>query len=489
MFRPIKVTSIILSLFLVIQGCSRSPSEQDFHTILVKASADSVIAHVFELADAKYEGRPTGMPSMIEASEYIRSKMKDYNLKPGVHDTSYFQWWTVDYNQILEPAVLQASIGGRTMRFTLLEDFIPSSRTGAGTFANKPLMLVDSSATDAEIASTRNNVVLFVPPSVIPQPDVDLSPYESRGLRRQYIASMIKKFADAGTAALLLEGGTSGSISTASYEGLPVYQITPDVVNRLTEPRYLSAKQGSIQRATQVRLSGEIHTNFHHNRPTVNVVGLLEGADRRLKNEYVIICAHTDHVGTIAGQIHYGAHDNASGTAVVLELARMFGEFAEMGFRPRRSILFIGFSGEEMGLLGSKYYVYDDPIVPLENTHAVLNLDILGGGTGYMAVGGITYPHYFSLIEEINDARFGHELLKRPNAANSDHYFFGEEGVPSVFLYALTGPPIGIHTPTDTADKMDPEFMKQTSQFTFTIAWDLANRRDLDNLSERPENE
>lgn len=489
MVRQIKVSSIIISLFLLIQGCSRSPSEQDFHTILVKASADSVIAHVFELADAKYEGRPTGMPSMIEASEYIRSKMKDYNLKPGVHDTSYFQWWTVDYNQILEPAVLQASIGGRTIRFTLLEDFIPSSRTGAGTFANKPLMLVDSSATDAEIASTRNNVVLFVPPSVIPQPDVDLSPYESRGLRRQYIASMIKKFADAGTAALLLEGGTSGSISTASYEGLPVYQITPDVVNRLTEPRYLSARQGSIQRAPQVRLSGEIHTNFHQNRQTVNVVGLLEGTDRRLKNEYVIICAHTDHVGTIAGQIHYGAHDNTSGTAVMLELARMFGEFAEMGLRPGRSILFIGFSGEEMGLLGSKYYVYDDPIVPLESTHAVLNLDILGGGTGYMAVGGITYPHYFSLIEEINDSRFGHELLKRPNAANSDHYFFGEEGIPSVFLYALTGPPIGIHTLTDTADKMDPEFMKQTSQFTFLIAWDLANRRDPDNLSERLVNE
>ncbi len=488
MQRIVKIPLLALTVVFLLSGCSREPSEQDLHSILGKASADSVIAHVFELADGKYKGRPTGTPVMMDASDYVRNKMKGYNLQPVVYDTSYFQWWTVDYNEILEPAVLLASIGGRSVHFNVLDDFIPASTTGSGSFSNRPFMIIDSSATDSDIAAARNAVVLFIPPSVIPGPDEDLTPYEARGLRRAYIADMTRRFAEAGAAALLLRGSTAGSISNNVIEGLPVYQVTDDVVDQLTQPRYLARQQGAVRRAPQIRLSGEIHTKFHREQPTVNVAGLLEGRDRRLRDEYVIICAHTDHVGTIAGHIHYGAHDNASGTAVMLELARMFDEFAEMGFRPRRSILFIGFSGEEMGLLGSKYYVYEDPIVPHENTHAVLNLDILGGGTGYMAVGGVTYPNYFSLIEEINETRFGHELLKRPNAANSDHYFFGEEGMPSIFLYALTGPPIGIHTPTDTADKMDPEFMKQTSQFTFSIVWDLANRRDLDNLSERVTN-
>jgi hypothetical protein len=484
----IRNTAIIAFLIVCIMGCGRGPSDQDMHTLLGMASADSVIAHVFELADGKYEGRPTGMPSMIAASEYIRGKMADYGLQPGVGDTSYFQWWTVDYNQILEPAELRATIGGRNVRFTLLEDFIPSSRTGSGRFTNRPFMIVDSSATQTEIAATRDHVVLFIPPRVIPESDVDMSPYESRGLRRRYIGEMIQRFADAGTSALLLRGGTSGSISTMTYEGLPVYQVTPEVIDRITQARLLAARRGAIQRAPQVRFSGEVRTEFHRDRPTVNVVGLLEGSDRRLRNEYIVICAHTDHVGTIAGQIHYGAHDNASGTAIMLELARLFNSFADMGYRPRRSILFVGFSGEEMGLLGSKHFVYEDPIIPLDNIHAVLNLDILGGGTGYMAVGGSTYPNYYAFIEEINETGYGHELLKRPNAANSDHYFFGEEGVPSIFLYALTGPPIDIHTPTDTADKMDPEFMRQTSQFTFSIAWELANKKDSENFAERVEN-
>jgi hypothetical protein len=484
----IKNYLVYISLLLLLNGCSRAPSDQDLHTVLGKASADSVVAHVFELADGKYEGRPTGMPSMIDASEYVGEKMKDYNLKPGVRDTSYFQWWTVDYNQILEPSVLRATIDGRATSFTLLKDFMPWSYSGAGNFSNRSFMIADSGAADSDITASRGSVVLFMPPSVIPVPDEELSEYELRGLPRRYLREIAQRFADAGAAGLLIPGEMYGRISTSGIENLPVFVVTSELVDRLTQARYLGQKQGALRSVPRIRISGEVNTEFHRNRPTVNVAGAIEGSDRRLRDEYIILCAHTDHVGTIAGQIHYGAHDNASGTAVMLEVARLFNEFKSMGFRPRRSVLFIGFSGEEMGLLGSKYYLYEDPIVAWENTGAVLNLDILGGGTGYMAVGGVTYPDYFSLLEELNEARFGFELLKRPNVPNSDHYFFGEEGIPSIFLYALTGPPVGIHTPTDTPEKMDPEFMKQTSQFIFSIVWELANRRDLDHLSERIEN-
>jgi hypothetical protein len=470
---------VTVAILLVYIGCGREPSTENIARALDIASADSVAAYVFELADPKYEGRPTGMPSMIAASEYIRSKMQLYDLQPGVDDTSFFQWWKVDYNRILEPAVLRAVVDGRVVEFNLPTDFIPASFTGSGTFLSRPLIVIDSNATDSEIAAATGNVVLFIPASDLPPVTEDISDYELRQLRRLQVMEIAQKLADTGAAALLLRGDTSGSISTKSIEGLPIYYITSDAVDRLLPRRLLGRKKGAVQRTNRIEVSGEVYSRLHTDRPTVNVAGLIRGDDRRLRNEYIIVCAHTDHVGTIAGKVHYGAHDNASGTAVMLEVARMFAEFAAIGYRPRRSVLFIGFSGEEMGLLGSKRYVKEDPLVPLENTIAVLNLDILGGGTGYMAVGGETYPRYFDLVSTINGRHFSQELLKRPNAPNSDHYFFGELGIPSIFLYALTGPPIGIHSPTDTPDKMDPEFMKQSAQFAFAIVWELANRGDL----------
>jgi len=116
--------------------------------------------------------------------------------------------------------------------------------------------------------------------------------------------------------------------------------------------------------------------------PAYNVAGILDGSDPTLKNETIVIGAHYDHLGrggegSLApreGDIHYGADDNASGVAGLLELARIF---RSQDSRPRRTIVFIAFSGEEEGLLGSNYYV-NHPIVPLANTVAMINMDMIG---------------------------------------------------------------------------------------------------------------
>ncbi len=472
-------TTILISLLILVSaGCSRGPSDKDLGRTMGYASADSVVTHVFELADPKYEGRPTGLQSMLDASAYIRDKMISYNLRPGASDTSYFQWFDVDYNQIAGPAALRASIGGRTKNFNLLEDFIPSSISGSGRFTDKPLVIVDSSVSISDLKVIRGMAAIYVPPAVLPEPDTAISAYDRRGMPRRHILEMAAQFVQAGTAALIVPGGTSGTISSYGVEGMPIYQVTPEVIDRLLGNRTQSALRRGIRRIRGVTLSGEVATIFHSNAATVNVIGVLQGADESLRNEYVIVGAHADHVGTIAGHVHYGAHDNASGIAVMLETARLTATLAESGFSPKRSILFIAFTGEEMGLLGSRYYVEREPVRPLGSTVAMLNLDIVGGGTGYMAVGGENFPGFFNLIRSINEEYIGAELLKRPNAPNSDHYFFAEEGIPSVFLYALTGPPIGIHTPTDTADKMDPDFMQQTARFAFRIVWELANHDD-----------
>jgi Zn-dependent M28 family amino/carboxypeptidase len=143
--------------------------------------------------------------------------------------------------------------------------------------------------------------------------------------------------------------------------------------------------------------------------------------------------------------------------------------------RPRRSVLFAGFSGEEMALLGSRHYVQEDPLFPLDRTAAMVNLDILGGGNGYMMVGALTFPQYYEFVAGINARYFGHEIRRRDNAPNSDHFYFGLAGVPAAFFYALEGPPVGIHSPTDVPEAMDPDFMAEAARLAFATAWYLAN--------------
>src|SRR5690606_17003848 len=115
---------------------------------------------------------------------------------------------------------------------------------------------------------------------------------------------------------------------------------------------------------------------------TENVVAYVEGVDPDLKDEYVVVAAHLDHVGVNPllpdDQIFNGADDNASGTAALLEMAEAFMEARRLGFGPRRSIVFLHFTAEEKGLLGSRYYTDVDPLFPLDRTVAMINMDMIG---------------------------------------------------------------------------------------------------------------
>lgn len=463
--------AVAVTLASLLAGCAGASRVGGHHAatvdqVLRLADGDRIQADVTLLASARLRGRATGTRELIEASEYVRDGLIAAGMRPAVGDTSYFQHYRVDFNEILTPARLEAVIAGETRSYTLLEEFLPHPNSGSGTFASAAVVVMDSSAAERGFEGAVGKAVVYLPPRIY-EADPDMNAFDARRLPVVHVIETARALAAAGARALILPGDSYGRIGTDSVEGLPIVWLAPDEVARLTA--------AADQERTDLRLSGSIRTTLHRNRDALNVLAMQPGMDPTLADEAVIVCAHTDHVGTIAGEIFYGAHDNASGTAVMMEVARLVREAVDRGLTPRRRILFAGFSGEEMALLGSRHYVESEPVVPLDRTTAVLNLDIVGGGNGFMMVGALTWPNFYALAARINDDRFGFELRQRDNAPNSDHFFFGYHGVPAAFYYGLDGPPVGIHTPTDTADKMEPEFMANAARFAFATVWELAN--------------
>ena len=220
-----------------------------------------------------------------------------------------------------------------------------------------------------------------------------------------------------------------------------------------------------------------------------NVLGYIEGSD--LKDELLIITAHYDHLGKHDSLIFNGADDDASGVSAALEIAEAFMLAKKEGNGPRRSILIMPVSGEEKGLLGSRYYT-DNPIYPLESTVANLNIDMIGrlddwhdNGNYVYLIGSdrLSYDLH-DLNEKINNEYIGIDLDYRFNDKDdpnryyyrSDHYNFAKNNIPVIFYF--NGVHEDYHKPSDTIEKLDFDKINTITKLIFLTAWEIANRED-----------
>lgn len=224
---------------------------------------------------------------------------------------------------------------------------------------------------------------------------------------------------------------------------------------------------------------------------TENVLAIIKGSD--LKDEVIVISAHYDHEGVDKkGNVYYGADDNSSGTVALMEMAEAFKIAVDNGFRPRRTILFLHTTAEEIGLHGSRFYT-ENPLLPLENTVANLNIDMIGrvdpyhenlGNENYLYLIGSdrlsTELHYISEI--VNEKFTALDLNYRYNEADdpnryyfrSDHYNFAKHGIPVIFYFNGEHP--DYHKITDTPDKINFELLEKRTKLIFHTAWQIANQ-------------
>lgn len=219
-----------------------------------------------------------------------------------------------------------------------------------------------------------------------------------------------------------------------------------------------------------------------------NIWAYIEGSEK--PNEIVVLSAHYDHVGMKNGVVYNGADDDGSGTVTLVEIAKAFQKAKNEGHGPKRSILFLHVTGEEHGLHGSRYYS-ENPIFPLANTTADVNIDMIGrrddlhkNTNHYLYIIGSDYlsSDLYNLTEKANQETVNLALDYKYNDKNdpnrfyyrSDHYNFAKHNIPSVFLF--NGTHEDYHQPTDDPEKIEFDALQKRAQLAFAIVWDLANR-------------
>jgi Peptidase family M28/PDZ domain/PA domain len=305
---------------------------------------------------------------------------------------------------------------------------------------------------------------------------------------------------EAGLPVILVTRKTGASLLGSSGEDLSVYEKMADARGGATG----DGQQTRIVRLPVGGVTVSLKTDVvRRESPSFNVIGILPGSDPKLKDEAIVIGAHYDHLGlggegSLApreGEIHHGADDNASGVAGLLELARLLS-----AQRPRRTIVFIAFSGEEEGLIGSNYYV-NHPVIPLANTVAMINLDMIGRlNENKLIIGGVgTAQEWRDSLQNNNIARglsansvfdtstrngahveaTGFSLtLNEDGFGPSDHSSFYAKQVPVLFFW--TGTHNDYHKPSDTAEKINYGGEARIVAFIANIV------RDIDKNDKRP---
>lgn len=220
-----------------------------------------------------------------------------------------------------------------------------------------------------------------------------------------------------------------------------------------------------------------------------NIWAFIEGSEK--PNEIVVVSAHYDHVGMKKGEIYNGADDDGSGTVAIMEIAAAFQKAKNEGHGPKRSILILHMTGEEHGLHGSRYYS-ENPLFPLTNTVADVNIDMIGRrddfhkeSNNYVYLIGSDYlsTDLFNVCEDVNKKYNFLSLDYKYNAKSdpnkfyyrSDHYNFAKNGIPVVFLF--NGTHADYHKPTDEVSKIEFDALTKRAQYGFAIAWEIANRK------------
>ena len=221
-----------------------------------------------------------------------------------------------------------------------------------------------------------------------------------------------------------------------------------------------------------------------------NIWAFIEGSEK--PEEIVVVSAHYDHIGIEDGKVFNGADDDGSGTVALMEIAQAFQQAKNEGHGPKRSILILHVTGEEHGLHGSRFYS-ENPLFPLSNTVADVNIDMIGRrdefhkeSNDYVYLIGSDYlsTDLYNVCEDVNkkfintklDYKFNDKKDKNRFYYRSDHYNFAKNGIPSVFLF--NGVHDDYHKETDEVDKIEFDALTTRTQLAFTIAWEIANRKD-----------
>ena len=465
----------------------------------VKPDGQKAMEHLKYLASDQFKGRKAGTPEYQRAAEYVAKKMEEYGLKPGGENGAWFQqvpfknWRNFD-----QPIRLEIVSPEHRVYFAgWNRDFVPTTGTGSGivkgklVFAGYGIIAEKYNWNDYKNIDVTGKIVRIVP-GVPPSMEKKLKGYGSS-------TKKVKTAVEKGAAGIIFMNVTE-SLQRRRYslflrkgtcpEGFVVMTANTNFLDDVfyishQSWRYLISKTIREKKSYTAPLDITVEMEAHftrEDRTAPNVIGILPGNDPELKNEYIIIGGHLDHLGTgIDGFIYNGADDNAASVAVILEIARVL---QANNFKPDRSVVFAAWAGEELGLVGSRYYT-NHPVYPLDKTVVYMNMDMVGCGDDDMYIGGMyEFSDFYDILKQNMSEEMKKKLHYRLNYRGSDHVSFLQKGVTAISLRSggllsrkLDDEHPEYHRPGDDPGIIEPELLQQAAQYHYDNIVYLANYR------------
>lgn len=462
--------------------------------------------HLYTYASDEFEGRETGQPGQKKAVAYLKSQYEKLGIPSALAKGQYFQDVPLELSKLPTGSV---SVDGK--EFPIGEDLVAFSQV-VGSFNEIVYVgygIEEGDYSDYKGLDVEGKIILVKAGEPMNADGTyRLSGSNEKSGWSNMSESMGKRNDLAnqkGVKAMLYFDGDNFK----RYKGYYNYMKTNDsgrmgiknpkkdpIVNLIIDAELARAILPEIEQENTPKLLVQTIslnlTGHNSSLKSENVAALLKGSEK--PNEYLIISSHLDHIGITAdGEINNGADDDGSGTVALLEIAEAFKKAADDGHGPKRSILFLHVTGEEKGLLGSQYYTDFDPIVPLEQTVADLNIDMIGridpkrqGDRNYIYLIGSDKlsSELHELSEDMNRKYSNLELDYTFNDKNdpnrfyyrSDHYNFAKNNIPIIFYF--NGTHADYHKPGDTPDKINYDLLQNRTRLIFHTAWELANRDD-----------
>ncbi len=505
--------ALLLQSTLFVQA--QIPLKDDASNYAQNITAQQLKQHVYILASDSMEGRETGKSGQYKAAAYLIQQFKDIGLKPINKESKgngYFQnlniekiSWKPSYliagNDTLklfkhfyakgeaiipQETAMTAVFVGYGIDTTNYNDYKAMQVNGKAVFILQGEPIVDNISLITGTTARSNWSTNWQKKAVLAY---------AKGAAAVFIVSPIKQEAFVNGIKRLRETRNGFSLGLETDFGL-------EKAFFISEQQMLNILQADSARLVRWKSDRFAPKQLRGNTPTIrmlvqaqvqkmetqNVLGVVEGTD--LKDEYLFVSAHYDHLGKKNDTtIYFGADDDGSGTAALLTMAKTFMQAKNEGKGPRRSIVFTAFTGEEMGLLGSSYYSAH-PIFPTKQSVVDLNIDMIGrvdtlhSDSNYVYLIGSNRlsTELHKVSEEVNAANttlsldYTYNDPKDPNQLyyRSDHYNFAKLGIPVIFYF--TGLHEDYHQITDTPDKLLYNKTATITKLVFLTAWQLANQ-------------
>jgi hypothetical protein len=487
--KPDTVKNIFVFIFIFLAGCTFAQNNPEITVKELKAD-------VYFLASDSLKGRKPGTPEADVAASFIRDHFRSAGLKLMAENG--FQYFDIITDVSLGVHNLLA-IGDFSA--TLQKDFIPVSYSSDGSLTAPVVFAGYGFDIDQDSLKWKDYENLDVQGKwvMILRADPELDNNDSKFIPFTDLRGKILIAKDHGAGGVLVVTPVAldkedklMALHTENNDvtsGIPVINIKRDMANMILKSkgftidsleRKLNKSRTPLSFELPQAVEGSAELIMKRAR-TENVIGMIEGSDSLLKNEYIVVGGHYDHLG-FGGQgsgsrmpdtaaIHNGADDNASGTAMVMELA---GKLAARKNELKRSIIFICFSAEEMGLIGSRYYI-DYPLTDLKKIDAMFNFDMVGrfdtsknsvsvSGTGTSAEGDSILKKYEGALK--------FQVTHSPDGYGpSDHASFYSNNIP--VFYFTTGAHTDYHTPLDDAGKLNYQVEKEIGDFAGKVILDV----------------